>query len=55
MTIWTGPSCSGDRESAAARANEPVPPACGIYYYEVEILHKGGKGYVVSCANLLPY
>ncbi|KAK7688293.1 hypothetical protein QCA50_008664 [Cerrena zonata] len=43
---FCGPSCTGDRESAAARANEPIPPACGIYYYEVEILHKGGKGHI---------
>ena len=43
---FTGPSCMGDRESGAARANHPIPPACGIYYYEVEILHKCPKGYV---------
>ncbi|KAI0327266.1 SPRY-domain-containing protein [Cubamyces sp. BRFM 1775] len=41
---FTGPSCVGDRESSAARANHPIPPACGIYYYEVEILHKCPKG-----------
>ncbi|THH00347.1 hypothetical protein EW026_g2171 [Hermanssonia centrifuga] len=41
-----GPSCTGDRDSAAARANYPIPPACGIYYYEVEILQKGSKGYI---------
>ncbi|KAI9070176.1 SPRY-domain-containing protein [Trametes sanguinea] len=41
---FTGPSCMGDRESSAARANHPIPPACGIYYYEVEILHKCPKG-----------
>lgn len=39
-----GQSCIGDRDSAAARANHPIPPACGIYYYEVEILQKGTKG-----------
>ncbi|CAL1697238.1 unnamed protein product [Somion occarium] len=43
---FCGPSCPGDRDSAAARANEPIPPACGIYYYEVEILHKGNKGHI---------
>ncbi|TBU21890.1 SPRY-domain-containing protein [Dichomitus squalens] len=42
--IFTGPSCMGDRESGAARANHAIPPACGIYYYEVEILHKCPKG-----------
>lgn len=41
---FIGPSCMGDKDSAAARANHPIPPACGIYYYEVEILNKGGKG-----------
>ncbi|KIP02849.1 hypothetical protein PHLGIDRAFT_78477 [Phlebiopsis gigantea 11061_1 CR5-6] len=39
-------SCVGDRDSAAARANHPIPPACGIYYYEVEILQKGAKGHI---------
>ncbi|PIL30800.1 hypothetical protein GSI_06968 [Ganoderma sinense ZZ0214-1] len=34
----------GERESSAARTNQPIPPACGIYYYEVEILHKCPKG-----------
>ncbi|TFK81229.1 SPRY-domain-containing protein [Polyporus arcularius HHB13444] len=41
---FTGPSCIGDRESSAARTNHAIPPACGIYYYEVEILHKCPKG-----------
>ncbi|KAI0684098.1 hypothetical protein BC835DRAFT_1422597 [Cytidiella melzeri] len=41
-----GPSCIGERDSAAARANNPIPPACGIYYYEVEILQKGSKGHI---------
>lgn len=43
---FTGPSCMGDRDSSAARANHPVPPACGIYYYEVEILHRCPQGCV---------
>ncbi|GBE78657.1 SPRY-domain-containing protein [Sparassis crispa] len=43
---FSGPSCVGDRESAAARANYAIPPACGIYYYEVEILNKGNKGHI---------
>ncbi|RPD59333.1 SPRY-domain-containing protein [Lentinus tigrinus ALCF2SS1-7] len=41
---FTGPPCVGDRESSAARTNHAIPPACGIYYYEVEILHKCPKG-----------
>ena len=43
---FAGPSCMGERDSSAARANYSVPPACGIYYYEVEILHKCPQGYV---------
>lgn len=41
---FTGPSCTGDRDSHAARTNHPVPPACGIYYYEVQIIHKCPQG-----------
>ncbi|KAL0581409.1 hypothetical protein V5O48_000673 [Marasmius crinis-equi] len=33
-----------ERESAAAaRTHEPIPPACGIYYYEVDIRSKDQK------------
>ena len=52
---FTGPSCMGERESSAARTNHPIPPACGIYYYEVEILHKCPKGcvtFVLKCYGL---
>ncbi|KAI0668728.1 hypothetical protein C8Q78DRAFT_1045722 [Trametes maxima] len=41
---FTGPACMGDRESSAARANHPIPPACGIYYYEVKIVYRHPKG-----------
>ncbi|KAH8834895.1 hypothetical protein DL96DRAFT_1572181 [Flagelloscypha sp. PMI_526] len=40
-----GASCSGDKESAAARTNFAIPPACGVYYYEVKILNKGHPGF----------
>ena len=43
---YLGPNTQGEKEAAAARANHPIPPACGIYYYEVTILDKGYKGYV---------
>ncbi|CCL99950.1 uncharacterized protein FIBRA_01975 [Fibroporia radiculosa] len=43
---FTGHSFTGDRDAAAARANHWIPPACGIYYYEVEILHRGSKGHI---------
>ena len=50
---FEGPPCAGDKEAAAARANYAVPPACGIYYYEVEILQKGSKGYVSVSSEFL--
>uniref|UniRef100_D8QKH9 B30.2/SPRY domain-containing protein n=2 Tax=Schizophyllum commune (strain H4-8 / FGSC 9210) TaxID=578458 RepID=D8QKH9_SCHCM len=43
---YEGISCSGDRDAAAARTNVPIPPACGIYYYEVTIISKGQKGHI---------
>ena len=41
----TGPSSVSDRDAAAVRAICPIPPACGVYYYEVEIINRGAKGY----------
>ncbi|KAF7310493.1 Ran-binding protein [Mycena chlorophos] len=43
---YQGSSCTGDRDAAAARTTRPIPPACGIYYYEVDILSKGNKGHI---------
>lgn len=44
-----GANNNSDKEHAAnARANHPVPPACGIYYYEVEVRCKEQKRYVKS-------
>ncbi|KIM84722.1 hypothetical protein PILCRDRAFT_67832 [Piloderma croceum F 1598] len=43
---FNGPSSSGDKEAAAARTDYPIPTACGIFYYEVEILSKGQKGHI---------
>jgi Ran-binding protein 9/10 len=34
------------RDAAAVRADCPIPPACGIYYYEVTVLDRGNKGYI---------
>ena len=28
------------------RADYPIPPQAGIYYFEVEIVSKGQKGYI---------
>ena len=44
-TAPTGPSSVSDRDAAAVRATCPIPPACGVYYYEVEIINRGIKGY----------
>ncbi|KAF8640946.1 hypothetical protein AX17_000593 [Amanita inopinata Kibby_2008] len=43
---YNGSTCNGDKDAAAARTGHPIPPACGIYYYEVEILSKGQKGHI---------
>ncbi|KAF4623284.1 hypothetical protein D9613_002023 [Agrocybe pediades] len=43
---FQGPSCSGDKEGSSARANHKIPPACGIYYYEVEIMGKEQKAHI---------
>ncbi|KAF8633962.1 hypothetical protein AX15_001142 [Amanita polypyramis BW_CC] len=43
---FNGAASNGDRDAAAARTGHPIPPACGIYYYEVQILSKGQKGHI---------
>ncbi|KAG6869046.1 hypothetical protein C0993_004719 [Termitomyces sp. T159_Od127] len=45
-TCHKGPSCIGERDAAAARTVQSIPPACGIYYYETEIISKGQKGHI---------
>ncbi|KAF9971414.1 hypothetical protein BGZ73_005647 [Actinomortierella ambigua] len=35
-----------DSDAAAIRANRPIPPQCGIYYFEVYIKNKGRHGYI---------
>ncbi|KZF24307.1 SPRY domain-containing protein [Xylona heveae TC161] len=42
---FTGPSKSHD-EAAAVRADRPMPPECGIYYYEVTVISKGKEGLI---------
>jgi len=41
---YTGLSKLHDHEAAAARADHPMPPQCGIYYFEVTIISKGKEG-----------
>ncbi|KAG6857659.1 hypothetical protein H0H87_010228 [Tephrocybe sp. NHM501043] len=43
---YHGASCSGDKDAAAARTVQAIPAACGIYYYETEIISKGLKGHI---------
>ena len=35
-----------DSDAASIRANHPIPPACGVFYYEVKIVSKGRDGYI---------
>ena len=37
-----------DHEAAAARTDHPMPPQCGIYYYEATIISKGKEGYALG-------
>lgn len=45
---YTGPVHKHDHEAAALRANHPMPPQCGIYYFEIKIESKPKEGYVVT-------
>lgn len=35
-----------DHEAAAARTDHPMPPQCGLYYFEVYIASKGKEGMI---------
>ena len=35
-----------DHEAAAVRTDHPMPPECGVYYYEATIVHKGKDGLI---------
>lgn len=45
---YQGSSSNSDKDAAAARTIFPIPPACGIYYYEVEVTSKANsnKGHI---------
>ncbi|GAA5901729.1 hypothetical protein JCM8208_003570 [Rhodotorula glutinis] len=43
---FAGSAKYGDRDAAAVRANRPVPPQAGVYYYEVQVLDRGLSGYI---------
>jgi len=42
---FAGPAKGTDSDAASVRADHPIPPSCGIYYYEVTIQSRGSKGY----------
>lgn len=47
---YSGPVHKHDHEAAALRADHPMPPQCGIYYFEIKIESKPKEGYVVPSA-----
>lgn len=43
---YMGPVNKSDQEAAAVRADHPMPPQCGIYYFEITILSKPKEGMI---------
>ncbi|KAJ6121389.1 SPla/RYanodine receptor SPRY [Penicillium capsulatum] len=43
---YSGPTHKHDHEAAALRADNPMPPQCGIYYYEIRIESKPKEGMI---------
>lgn len=43
---YIGPSKVSEHEAAAARTDHSMPPQCGLYYYEVNIIAKGKDGVI---------
>ena len=41
---YSGQLKSQEHEAAAARTDHPMPPQCGLYYYEVALISKGKEG-----------
>ncbi|OZJ06478.1 hypothetical protein BZG36_00570 [Bifiguratus adelaidae] len=35
-----------DRDAATVRANRPIPPQTGIFYFEMEVVSKGVEGFI---------
>lgn len=44
-TRYMGPGSKNDQEAASIRADHPMPPQCGIYYFEITVLSKPKEGY----------
>jgi len=45
-----------DNEAGLVRANNPIPPSCGIFYFEITVISKGRDGYigVGVCTSNMP-
>lgn len=41
---YQGQTLKNGQEAATARANHPIPPQCGLYYYEITVLGKPKDG-----------
>ncbi|KAI1317453.1 hypothetical protein EDD11_008390 [Mortierella claussenii] len=42
---YSGPG-KVDSDASSIRANRPIPPQCGVYYFEIFIKSKGQQGYI---------
>jgi hypothetical protein len=45
---FAGPSKGADSDAATVRADHPIPPSTGIYYYETTIISRGSQGFFLS-------
>lgn len=43
---YVGQHKMSEHEAAATRTDSPIPPQCGIYYFEVNIISKGKEGMI---------
>jgi hypothetical protein len=44
-----------DYEACAIRADNPMPPQCGVYYFEILILNRKREEYVLKVPSLSGY
>lgn len=44
MFRFLGPPKTNDNDAAAVRADQPMPPQCGLFYFEVTVVSKGKDG-----------
>uniref|UniRef100_U9TJ85 SPRY-domain-containing protein n=1 Tax=Rhizophagus irregularis (strain DAOM 181602 / DAOM 197198 / MUCL 43194) TaxID=747089 RepID=U9TJ85_RHIID len=49
-------SGKNDIDAAAIRANHPMPPQCGLFYFEVDVISKGKDGFIGIgfCSKIVP-